>query len=170
MGLFGNTTPAPQPSSADPFAKIEASDGKQGGVYPLAGVYPLLYVDALKMIRSRKGEDMFVCEVEILRSEVADRPFGTRMSWIGNFRHDATAGNVKTLIAAVMNCPQAEVDSAGAQYACSDKNPCHGRLVRLEAVGTKTKAGGDFTLCNWRALPDEIQAQAEALRKAAGFI
>jgi hypothetical protein len=175
MALFGSKTPetaapAPPPPSSNPFDRVANSEGRFGGVYPLPGVYPALYVDVLKMIRSRKGEDVFIAEFDILDSEVPNRLKGTRMSWAVNFRHDASPGNVKAFLAAVMAVPQTEVDGKGAQYACSDKNPCHGRLVRLEAVQTKTKTGNDFTLTNWRPLPDEIQAQAAELRKQAGFV
>lgn len=172
MGMFGGESAAPKApqKSNDPFSRIEDSEGRTGGIYPLPGVYPVLYVDTLKMIRSRKGEDVFVAEFDILQSDLPERRAGTRMSWAVNFRHDASPGNVKAFLAALMNVPQAEVDGKSAQYACGDKNPCHGRLIRLEAVLTKTKGGNDFTLCNWRSLPDEIQAKATELRTGAGFI
>lgn len=176
MSLFGaksESAPAPAPApapSASPFDRVAASEGRFGGVYPQPGVYPLLYVDVVKMIRSRKQEDVFIAEFDVLESEVPSRLKGTRMSWAVNFRHDASPGNVKAFLAAVMNVPQTEVDGKGCQYACSAENPCHGRLIRLEAVQTKTKANNDFTLCNWRALPDDIQAKAAELRKQAGFV
>jgi len=177
MPLFGDkapaSTPAPAaapPPAASPFDRVAASEGRFGGVYPQPGVYPLLYIDVLKMIRSRKGEDVFIAEFDVLESEVPSRLKGTRMSWAVNFRHDASPGNVKAFLAAVMNVPQNEVDGKGSQYACSADNPCHGRLVRLEATQTKTKAGTDFTLCNFRPVPDDIQAKAAELRKQAGFI
>ena len=179
MGLFDQyqgqqqaaTVPpqARQASASDPFSRIGDSEGRQGGVYPMPGVYPLLYIDVLKMIRSRKNEDVFVAEFDILESEVGERPAGTRMSWPVNFRHDASPGNVKSFLAAVMNVPQEQVDGRGAQYACGDKNPCHGRLVRLEATMTTTKAGNPFTLCTWRGIPDDVQAKADELREHVGF-
>lgn len=179
MGLFDSyqnqqnvgqsQPPPPRQAASDPFFRIEGSEGRQGGVYPLAGVYPMLYIDILKMIRSRKNEDVFVAEFDILQSDVGERPAGTRMSWPVNFRHDASPGNVKAFLAAVMNVPQEQVDGRGAQYACGEKNPCHGRLIRLEATMTTTKSGNPFTLCNWRAIPDDVQAMANELRQKAGF-
>ena len=173
MGMFGgesSTPKAAQSKSSDPFSRVEDSDGRSGGIYPLPGIYHMLYVDTIKMIRSRKGEDVFIAEFDILQSDVEARKAGTRMSWAVNFRHDASPGNVKAFLAAVMNVPQTDVDAKGAQYACSDKNPCHGRLVRLEAVMTKTKSNNDFTLCNFRPITDDIQSKAAELRTAAGFI
>ena len=173
MALFNKTTTAgstPAPARGhSPYDAIGDAEARAGGVYPKAGIYPCLYVDAIKMIRSRKGEDVFVAEFDILDSACAERPAGTRMSWACNFRHDASPGNVKAFLAAVMDVPADEVDADGAQYACGAENPCHGRLVRLEATDTTTKAGGPFTLCSWRALPQELQDQAAAARTEAGF-
>ena len=171
MALF-DRKPTAQPSrqqSVDPFNRIGDSEGRQGGVYPVAGVYPLLYVDVLKMIRSRKGDDVFVAEFDIVQSEVAGRCAGTRMSWAVNFRHDASPGNVKAFLAAVMDVLAEQVDSEGASCACGPDNPCHGRFVRLEATQTETKSGNPLTLCNWRPVADELQGQADELRQSAGF-
>jgi len=154
----------------DPFEDIGNSDGRTGGVYPLPGIYPILFVDVIKMIVSRKKDNVFIAEFDILQSDVPERPAGSRMAWAANFRHDATAGSVKAFLAAVMNCDQSEVDAEGSRLACSDKNPCHGRLIRLEATQTKTKSNNDFTLCAWRPIPDEIQKEAMERRKAAGFV
>jgi hypothetical protein len=154
---------------SNPFARIAGAEASEGGVYPLPGAYPILYVDTLKMIRSRKGDDVFIAEFEIIQSDVEDRPVGTRMSWAVNFRHDASPGNVKAFLAAVMAVQATEVDGEGAQYACSDKNPCHGRLVRLSASQTKTRTGNDFTLCKWSPIPKAVQEKADELREAAGF-
>lgn len=152
-----------------PFDRVESAEGRGGGIYPVPGVYNCLFVDTIKMIRSRKGDDLFVAEFDIIESTVAERPRGSRMSWIANFRHDATPGNVKAFLAATMGIPQDKVDAAGCKFACSDKNPCRGRLVRLEASNTVTKSGNDFTLCQWRPIPKEIQEQNDQLRLEAGF-
>ncbi len=167
MPLFANETAfnsQQAPKARDVFDDIERSDGRAGGIYPIPGVYPVLYVDVVKMIRSRKGDDVFIAEFEILQSAVVDRPGGTKMSWAVNFRHDASPGNVKAFIAAVANVPQNAVDAQGCRRACSTENPLHGKLVRLEASMTKTHAGNDFTLCTWRPVPDELAKKAQELR------
>jgi hypothetical protein len=181
MGMFGKENESTNSSSSsssssqpqntyDPFDSVGNSDGRTGGVYPLAGLYPVLYVDSLKMIKTRKREDAFVAEFDILKSDVPERPAGTRFSWVVNFKFESAPANVKSFLAAVMNCDVKEVDAEGSRYACSDKNPCHGRLVRLEASMIKTKQDKDFTLCNWHPVPDEMQGKAEEMRKEAGFV
>jgi len=161
-----------QPSQGggrDPFQRTAEADPNQRSVYPVPGVYPALMADSLKMIQSRKGEDLFVAELEILDSQVDDRPAGTRMSWIVNYKHDSAPGNVKAFFCALMSTTEDQVTADALRYACGVQNPCQGRLVRLEASNTKTRAGGDFTLCNWQVIPENMQAQAGELRKRAGF-
>jgi hypothetical protein len=155
--------------SNDPFDRVGSSEATERGVFVLPGVYPLLYCDVLKMIRSRKGADLFIAEFDILDSKVTERPVGTRMLWIVNFAHDPAPGNVKAFLAALMGVDPEEVDAAGAKYACSQENPCHGRLIRCQASETLTRAGGTFTVCSWTTVPNDIQAEAQEVRKAAGF-
>ena len=155
-----------QPQASDPgagiFDRIGKAEVSRQGVYPLPGVYPVLYVDAVKLIKSRNGEDLFIAEFFILESSTPERPAGSRMTWMTNLRHDAAPGNARAFIAGAMGCAVEEVTSEAASLSCSATNPCHGRLVRLEAsLNTK----GTFTLCNWISLPEENQAQAEEALK-----
>lgn len=176
MGMFGNKDSQskqgyndPAPAGSTPFDQIGGSTPNEGGVYPVPGVYPVLFCDVIKMMTSRKGDDLFIAELDILESQVDERRAGTRMSWVVNFKHDAAPGNVKLFLASLMDINPDEVDADGAKFACSPDNPCHGRLIRLEATNTVTKAGNDFTLCKWRSLPKEVQATGTDLRAAAGF-
>lgn len=155
---------------SDVHDMIGSAKVTEGGVYPLAGVYPILYLDAVKMVDSRKGDRLFCAEFDIIRSEVDERPAGSRMSWMANLtKHDAAPGNARAFLAAAAGIDPENVDAEGSRAAVSPQNPLHGRLVRLDASQTKTRAGGDFTLCRFSALPDELQARAEALREDAGF-
>lgn len=164
-----NSVPAAQDNYGSPFDRIGDSKPNEGGVYPEPGVYPLLGVNVLKMIKSRKGDDIFIAEFDIIQSEVEDRPAGTCMSWVGNFKYDAVPGNVRMLLAAIMGVPVNDVDAAGSQFAVSVKNPCRGRLVRLSATTITTKSGNPFTLCKFSAIDEETQKDSEQLRKSAGF-
>jgi len=153
----------------NPFERTAAADPNQSSVYPVPGIYPVLMIDALKMIESRNNEDLFIAELEILDSQVEDRPAGTRMSWIVNFKHDSAPGNVKAFFCNAFGIPEEEVTAESMQYCCSAKNPARGRLVRLEATNVKTKRNTDFTKCKWLFVPDNMQGQCNELRKNAGF-
>lgn len=169
----GYQPPAPQQTQGGGgnsiYDQVAESKPTEGGVYPKPGIYPLVFVDAVKMIRTRKKEDMFVAELCILNSECEIRPAGSRMSWCANFKHDAAAGNVKAFLAAAMNIPVDNVDADGMRFACSEKNPLHSRLLRLEASDITTEAGKPFTLCKWHVISDEHQARAMEYFAAAGF-
>lgn len=176
MGIFDTqpTSNVQQPvttqaSQGDPgagiFHRIGTADVSPKAVYPEPGLYPVLYVDAVKMIRSRKGDDLFTVEFLILQSAVDERPEGTKLTWQANMRHDAGPGNARAFIAAAMDCPLDEVTPEAATLACSAGNPCHGRLVRMSANQITTKAGNPFTVCDWSPLSPEFQAKAEEVKK-----
>lgn len=148
------------------FDRIGKAEPSHQGVYPLPGVYPVLYVDVVKMLRSRKGDDLFTVEFLILESEAVDRPSGSKVTWQTNMRHDAGPGNARTFIAAAMGCLIKEVTSQAAMLTCSDKNPCHGRLVRLLATNVTTQAGNPFTVCDWSPISEDVQVRAGELRFA----
>ncbi len=159
-----NSTP-----SDSVFDRVASAEGQEGSVFIVPGVYPVLGIDVLKMIRSRKGDDLFIAELEIIESDVPERPQGSRMAWMANFRHDPTPSAVKTFLARVMGVPPEEVDAAGSRLAVGEQQPCRGRLIRLEATQIETKSGNPFTKCTWRELPDNLQEQAKELRSNAGF-
>jgi hypothetical protein len=167
--MFEDEAKKTKSSSNDPFDKIANAEVSKRGVYPVPGAYPMLYVDVLKLITSRNDDLLFIAEFDIIDSNVTERPSGTRMSWSANLKHDPAPGNIKAFIAAVMDRPPEEVTSQAASMACSDKNPCHGRLVRLEASITTTKAGNAFTVCDFHPIADDAQKLAKELREKAGF-
>lgn len=154
------------------FDGIEEAQSTKTSNYILAGDYPVLFINALKKIRSqRNGAKLFIAEIDILKSLVDSRPAGTDMSWIVNLtKHGKTAlGNVKGLLAALLDVDENEVDAKTADLAVSAENPFHGRLVRCSAVEITTSDGAPFTKPNWHPLPMEMQAQALELHSAAGF-
>ena len=148
--------------------KVGNAEINQGGVYFLPGLYPVVQVDVIKLIKSRHGDDLVIVEFDILVSEVPNRPAGSRATAFHNFsKHDAAPGNFKALLAAITDSKPENVDAKTSRAAMSDAQPAHGRLVRLEAVEIITKAGNPFTKLNWYALDDSVQAKAEELRKKA---
>lgn len=144
------------------FDGIEDAQVGMGGVYFLPGKY---LVKVLKCItlKSRKREDLFIAECEIVESDVPERKPGTRASWIVNFKQDAALGNIKGFIAAANgidpsneDAVNAEVDSGVCEYAVSNDNPMAGTYIRLVAVNKKTRSNTDFTLHLWE--PYEAEA------------
>lgn len=133
----------------------EASATGGGGVYFLPGVYKVR-VKKVHMLQSRKKDDLYIVEADILESNNSDRPPGSFASWLVNMKHDAALGNIKGFLAACNGIDAAdqekideEIDDDVADYSISEDNPLAGTEVELICTNIKTKAGGDFTLHTW---------------------
>lgn len=175
MGLFENQETGTRSTVAtgsrldDAFDSIANADVSERSVYFDPGVYPLLALDVMKMTESRKGDLFFIAELEILDSSVPSRPTGSRATWMCNFRHDATPGNIRDFISKLNGVSPEEVTKKSIKMACSEKNPCNGMLIRLEATQIETRSGNPFTRHDWRTIPKELQDQSQELRQKAGF-
>lgn len=141
------------------FEKIGSAKTFEGGVYYEEGVYPVVRVDALKLITRHNGHEMFIVESTVLQSQNPKCPPGSSRSVAYNLtKHpDSAYGNARKVIAQVSGLPVENVDPEGAQLACSTDNPFGGTLCSVEAYTTKTRAGGDFTNVRFARLPDEVQ-------------
>lgn len=154
----------------DVHAAIGSAEVFESGVYLEPGNYPILWIEALKMVRNNDGHDVFIAEFHIIDSEVDARPKGTEVGWGANLtKHKSAPGNVRGFLANVTGIEITDVDADGSRAATSSDNPLRGTLVRCGASNTKTRSGGDFTVCKFERLSDEIQAKAEELHRNAGF-
>jgi hypothetical protein len=141
------------------FDGIEDAQVGQGGVYFLPGIYKVRILKCITL-KSRKREDLFIVECEVIESDVPERKPGSKASWIVNFKQDAALGNIKGFIAAATGIDPGdtarvneEVTLDVCEYAVSDENPLAGSVLGLVAVNKKTRAGTDFTLHMWE--PDQ---------------
>lgn len=153
------------------FAGIEDAKPNEGGNYILPGIYPVLYINACKQIKSQdNGDDLCIVELDIIDSKVEDREAGQSMSWIVNMKHQPALGNVKLFLSKVMDCELEDITGNVADAAFSTNNPLGGRLIRCEAIEITTrKKGNAFTKCNWAPIGKDLQENSAALHKAAGF-
>ena len=160
------------------FAKkvAEAQPSDNAGLYFLAGQYPLVQVDTIKLITSQKpgrvGAEMLVLQFDILDSKVAERPAGMRsVCQILNSNHPGAADDAKRFVQALYPSVSADtIDEAAIVALTSAEQPAHGRLLALECyVKRSEKTGKDFTKHLWREVPEALQAQAKELRAKAGL-
>ena len=141
------------------FSGIKDAQVSSGGVYFVPGLYPVVEVDACKMIFTRKNEELFVAECKIIESEVPERGPGTHASFTANItRHDAALGNIKGFMVAGFNCSADEITDDVAEEVVSARQPLAGVRLRLEAVNVGTRAGGDFTKHIWSQVGDTTRA------------
>lgn len=142
----------------DVYDEIANAEARKQGIYPVPGIYPVVQIETVKLIKNNNRHDCFVAELRLLESAVPSRPTGSQMSYVCNLtKHQSAASNVKRFIAAAMNVDVDEVDADSVRAATSDENPLQERVMRLEAHNTKTRAGGDFTVCNWIGIADDKQ-------------
>ncbi len=169
MGMFANKVAAAKPSEGT-------------GLYFLAGQYPLVQIDQLKLIKSqdpkKNGAELFIIVCDILESKVADRPSGMRgVAQTLNSNHPSAADDCKRFIWAAF--PQfkennQELDEEGINFLTSVEQPARGTLLALECYvkppGPNSKAGSQgFTKHIWTPVGASIQAQAAELRAKAGL-
>lgn len=153
------------------FDGIEDAKPNEGGNFVLPGLYPVLYINACKQIKSQdSSDDLCIVELDVIDSKVEGREPGTSMSWIVNMKHQPALGNIKLFLSKVMGCELEDITGKVADAAFSANNPLGGRLIRCEAVEIETrKKKQPFTKCVWTAIGKELQENAEALHKVAGF-
>lgn len=144
------------------FANIKNQRGTQGGVYFTPGLY-VAKINRVKLGETRKKEDFFVVECEIVESDSDERKPGSTVSWMVMFKHDAALGNIADFIRAglwayaVQNEQEPaaedfndiEIDEESADEVTSEDNPFAGLLMKVEATNIKTRAGKDFTVVKW---------------------
>ena len=131
------------------FSAVTNASVNSGGVYFLAGTYKIK-ISAVKMILSRKGENMFVVEADILESDNPERRPGTKASQVINLtKHDSAPGNIKAFMAAALDVPAEEITESECDLACSETNPLAGTIMKLGCTMTKTRANTDFTIHQW---------------------
>jgi hypothetical protein len=172
-----NEEPQRKPKSV--WDKINEADVQEKTPYALPGLYPMLYLDSMKMITTQEdGHDLFVAEFDILESNVSDRPAGTRVVWTQNFsKFKGAANEVVRFVAKLTNSDFADVGSNEIKMLTGPDNPGHGLLVKMQATAVNTKGGepmvtkgGDpFCKSTWYTIDDETQKKADEFRQAAGF-
>lgn len=135
-------------------------DARPGGsnVYFLQGKYKVK-LNKVFTYKSRKKDDLFIAECEILESTSDKRPADTKASWVVNLKHEAALGNIKGFIAAANGIDpedeekvNEEVTEEVVEYCVGLDNPLEDIVLDLVCTDIKTRAGNDFTLHEWTSV------------------
>lgn len=151
------------------FSGIGGAKVGVGGAYFSAGQY-IVRLKLVKIVQSRKHEDLYTVETIVKSSNNPDIKVGELRTWQTNAKRDSFLGNVKGFLAACNGVdpsnevqvaelfPNPEEAEAAAEFSVDEKeNPLGGIWLNLSCVLKKTKAGGDFTVHNWMPYPAEGQ-------------
>jgi len=149
------------------FSAVSGASVNGGGVYFKAGNYEVSLL-AVKAVLSRKNENLFVIETEILKSDVESLRPGTKVSQVINLsKHESAPGNIKGFLCAALDAPEDEVGEAEAELVTSELNPLAGTKMGLVCTTILTKAKTDFTLHQWRFIRAPEHAVSQAARAPA---
>lgn len=144
------------------FGGVEKAQPSEGGVWVIPGVYDVEVLKC-KAGTSRKKQDFFVAELEVISSNNPERPVGSRMSWMATLKEDTPAlGDVRAFIATAEKTPLKDVTEEVCDYVVGEANPLKGKRLHLVATNIKTRSGGDFTKAQWDAYADDTKAAATA--------
>lgn len=132
------------------FDGIEKVSSTSGGAWLLPGQH-LFKINALKQPSNLRAGNCFIAELEVVESNNQEYSPGQSVSWIRNVtKHKEMAlADIKGFLAAVANCEEEQIDSAGATMAVSEQQPFAGHLIRCEAFNRPTRDGGEFTRTLW---------------------
>lgn len=151
------------------FSGIGGAKVGIGGVYFEAGNY-VVKIKAVKMVESRKKDDLYTVECDIKQSDNPKLKPGTMATYQASAKNDSFLGNVKGFLAACNGAdPTSEAELAAtfanpkdaedaAEYSVSPDNPLAGTWLNLNCVLKKTKLQSDFTVHNWKPYPLPGQA------------
>lgn len=155
MGYFSNAGTAPL---------------SMAGIYLNEGHKYLLEIADVKMITSRKGDNLFCAEFVIHESDDPKLGPGFKPSWLTNLKQDAAMGNIIVFVGAVNGIDSRDEPSLRAnvtedvlEVVVSPKNPLRGRYVQVITKNKKTKAGNDFTMHYWEPVPPGFVPPASRL-------
>jgi hypothetical protein len=127
------------------FGKIGTVRSSQGGIFlePNKDGTPGRYrvkIDAVKIITNWNNEDFLVVEMEVLASNVHERPAGTKVSWAQNMRGQMTLQNFKGFLMAAFGQGENEIDEEICNMVTDEETQAAaGKEVEVEAVGILTK-------------------------------
>ena len=146
------------------FSTMAGSNPTQGGIYFNAGFNYDIEIVAVKMVLSRKNQDLYCVECKVLSSDDPERGPGSTPAWMPNMTNESSMGNIKGFLAACngvdpndqaavkaafTDANGQDLSEAVAELSVSEDNPLAGTILKLRTENKLTKAGNPFTLHFW---------------------
>ena len=162
-----------QSESKNYFAQLIAgSQVQHSSRYFEKGTF-LVEIDNVKLFMNRKRQPRAAVECTVKQSSNSNLPAASSVSWIVSLDSDAGPSTVKTWIACMFRCSDADITSETIQDIFvgdgEDRiSPASGFQAIVNAYEKPTRSGGVFTKCEWKrfeegdALPDFDLLRAES--------
>jgi hypothetical protein len=115
-------------------------------------------INRVKTGKNRKDEGFFVVEMTVIHDCEPDKyergnyghAVGEEVSHMMMSKHDSFLGNVKGFIGSTLDMPDEEIGEEEAMAVCAEDQPLAGTIIEVAARNTKTRAGNDFTVVNYK--------------------
>ncbi len=135
----------------------DRNEGKYGTSVFGVGRY-VVRVEVIKAFLLRDDKtNAFVLEAEVLESNHPGHQPGTTASYYTDDSYDSFSGNVKHVVSVVTDTDPADVDEAGCEMVCDEKNPFQGTIIQVEAKMKLTRAKSLFTVQTFKpATPEQL--------------
>lgn len=144
------------------FKGISEAKASVAANYLRQGLY-LLRVDACKTGETRKKKEFACLEMKVVKvlhdpdqyPEKKQHRVGESVTHMLMAEHDAFLGNIKALVAAVLDIGDEEVTESECNDVFGPDQPLAGCVVEVEAIEIETKAGNPFTKVIYRRMLDD---------------
>lgn len=124
----------------------------------------LFQVKDLVMGKNRKGRDFIAVEFIVLDSDdKSNHPRGAERTWLMMLDADTAAKNFRGFLCNALDITDSSltanmIDRAFARDENTNRSCLAGIKVVALARNTKTKAGNDFTLIDWRSAGEDAES------------
>lgn len=159
LGQKGNTMatvtpPPPKVSASVVFAGIGKAKMRVDANYERDGHY-YLRIDGIKLDKNRKEEVFMAIEKTVLKVVSVEpgmnpHKVGEAVCHMMMLKHDSFLGNVKAMIAHVLNIQPEQITEEDAVKICSVDQPLTGFIIECQNRTIMTKAGKPFTVINYK--------------------
>ncbi len=134
------------------FAGISEAKARLDANYERPGHY-YLRIDALKIGRSRRGDDFMAVEKTVIHvldddEGKAHKP-GESVTHMMMAKHDSFLGNVKAMVAKLLDCSVDSVTPDACVMICGDDQPLSGMVIECKNRNIMTRADKPFTVINY---------------------
>lgn len=156
-------------SAGSVFDVVNGAKPTEGGQWFEPDGEYVVMISGVKKGQSRKRVDFFVVECRIVESDKEKLKPRREASWMVMLNNDMAGKNIVGFVMAAYGCKDDEVDAAGVEEIVGKEQPLAGKLMRLTTIGTKTKAGTDFTVHKWYGLTEAELPKYEQLATELGI-
>lgn len=134
------------------FKGLKDAKPSVDGNYERIGKY-LERIDRIKVDNSRKGDAFVAVEKTVVRvlddAQGQGHKVGEQVTHMMMPKHDSFLGNIKGMLASLLEMKPEEIGEEAAEMVCDEKQPLAGMLIECHNHIITTKKGAPFTVIHY---------------------